>query len=263
MTQDILGKLRRGVKKPPKVILRHVASGLRAEVDRFVAPFHARRLTQDSLLRELEASSVGEIWSRLALRPYYSRPVNPAEIERYCPEATKRIVTAAGPDILVSRFQPVTDGKPVAVVQRISRKQLLDGANSELNLSLEGGEEIRVPEAGKIYVVGNVKHPGVFPIQDSAESSVMKALAFSEGLLSYTSSVAYIYRREDVTGKKNEIPIELKKIIERKAPDVPLLPNDVLYVPDRPGRRLTMTALEKVVLFGSGITAAAVYAGTR
>ncbi len=39
-------------------------------------------------------------------------------------------------------------------------KQLMTGSDPGLNVPLEGGEEIRVPEARKIYVVGNVKKPG-------------------------------------------------------------------------------------------------------
>jgi hypothetical protein len=36
--------------------------------------------------------------------------------------------------------------------------------------------------------------------------------------------------------------------MERKAPDMPLLANDILYVPDNKGRRMTLGALEKLVL---------------
>ena len=59
---------------------------------------------------------------------------------------------------------------------------LLSGEDPSLNMQLEGGEQIRVPEAGRVFVVGNVKKPGAFYITDGSESSVMKALALSEGL---------------------------------------------------------------------------------
>ena len=73
-----------------------------------------------------------------------------------------------------------------------------------------------------------------------------------------------IYRREGgPNGKSNEIPIELKQIMDRKSPDVALIANDILYVPDRTGRRATMTALEKVLLFGGGAVTALIYAGMR
>ena len=60
---------------------------------------------------------------------------------------------------------------------------------------------IRVPEAGRIFVVGDVKKPGAFYITDGSESSVLKALALSEGLDSFSSHKAYIYRTDDSSGR--------------------------------------------------------------
>ena len=40
--------------------------------------------------------------------------------------------------------------------------------------------------------------------------------------------------------------------MERKAPDAPLLANDILYVPDNKGRRLTLGALEKMLIVRRG-----------
>ena len=163
----------------------------------------------------------------------------------------------AGSEILLTRR--VEDK---ALVQRITVKALIDDANPEMNLRLTGGEEIRVPEAGKIFVVGNVKKPGAFAVRDTSETSLLKALALAEGLMPFAGKQAFIYRRE-ASGTKNEIPIELKKIMERKAPDVALLANDILYIPDNRGRRVGLAALEKALLFGSGMTSALIYAGVR
>lgn len=160
----------------------------------------------------------------------------------------------AGPEILVSRTQPGPGGEPVALVRRIPVRQLIDGADPEWNIKLEGGEEIRVPEAGKVFVVGNVKRPGAFAVDDTEGTSVLKVLALSEGLAPFAHKNAYIYRKEVSTGTKNEIEIPLRRILERKAPDVPLLENDILYVPDNRGRRLKLTALEKLITFGSVTT---------
>jgi polysaccharide export outer membrane protein len=164
----------------------------------------------------------------------------------------------AGAEILVTRTQPGPDGTASALVQRILVKGLIDAADPALNIVLSGGEEIRVPESGKIYVIGNVKLPGAFPVGDGTESTVLKMLALSQGLMPFAAKEAYIYRREG-NGSKNEIPIPLSKIMERKAPDTPLLANDILYVPDNKGRRMTLGALEKVLLVGTGMGAAALY----
>src|ERR1035441_6894607 len=163
----------------------------------------------------------------------------------------------AGPEILVSRTQPGADGTSSALVQRILVKGLIDAADPALNIVLNGGEEIRVPESGKVYVIGNVKMPGAYPMGDGTESTVLKMLALSQGLMPYAMKEAYIYRREG-NGSKNEIPIPLSKIMERKAPDTPLLANDILYGPDNKGRRMTLGALEKVMLLAGGIGAAAI-----
>jgi protein involved in polysaccharide export with SLBB domain len=125
---------------------------------------------------------------------------------------------------------------------------------------LNGGEEIRVPESGKIYVIGNVRVPGAFPVGDGTESTVLKMLALSQGLMPYAAKEAYIYRREG-NGSKNEIPIPLNQIMERKAPDTPLLANDILYIPDNKSRRMTLGVLEKIAAFGTGVGASALVYG--
>ena len=157
----------------------------------------------------------------------------------------------AGLEILVSRSQPGEGGKLVALTQRIPVKGLIDAANPELNIPLHGGEEIRVPEVGKIFVVGNVKKPGAYRVQDTSETTVLQMLALAEGLTPYCGKQAFIYRREG-SGSKNEIPIELRKIMNRKSTDVPLIANDILYIPDNRGRRMSMTALEKIASFAAG-----------
>jgi len=164
----------------------------------------------------------------------------------------------AGPDILVTKNKEV-NGQLTRVTQRIPVKALMDGSDPSLNIPLSGGESIRVPEAGNIYVMGSVKKPGAFPVRDAAQSSVLRALAISEGLLPYSGHVAYIYRRTDTQSAANLIPVELKKMIDRKSPDVPLLPGDMLYVPDRSGTRNFATVMEKMLLVSSGLGAAAIY----
>jgi hypothetical protein len=47
--------------------------------------------------------------------------------------------------------------------------------------------------------------------------------------------------------------------MERKAPDTPLLANDILYVPDNKGRRMTLGALEKIAMFGGALGVATIY----
>jgi len=160
----------------------------------------------------------------------------------------------AGPELLVTLNSP---GPPV----RIVIKDLLEGTNPDLNLLLTGREQIRVPERGRFYVVGNVKKPGSFPYHEAKEDTVLKALALSEGLLPYSNSKAYILRKQ--AGVSSEIPVELKRLMLRKTPDVGLLEGDILYVPDAKGARAGLAVLEKALVIGSAATTALIYAGVR
>jgi polysaccharide export outer membrane protein len=166
----------------------------------------------------------------------------------------------AGAEILVSKQSSATNEKSATLIQRIPVRGLMGGEDPALNLHLEGGEDIRVPEAGRVFVLGRVKKPGAFFITDGSESSVMKALALSEGLDTFPSHSAYIYRVEGGSGGRNEIPVDLKKIMDRKSPDVPLLANDILYVPDASGVRASLKVLETSVGMGAAIGGAAIYA---
>ena len=138
-----------------------------------------------------------------------------------------------------------------ALVRRIPVSGLIDSANPELNLVLTGGEEIRVPEAGKVFVVGNVKKPGAYPFADPKDATLLRLLAVAEGLAPYAQKLAFIYRQEPDTGIKREIPVELSKIMKREAPDIPLQINDILYIPDNPGKRATMNVIDRALVFGA------------
>ncbi|MEP7363708.1 MAG: polysaccharide biosynthesis/export family protein [Acidobacteriota bacterium] len=196
---------------------------------------------------------------------YFSRPISvmgavrkPTTFQAIGPVTLLDAVTRAeglapdaGSEILVTRRQEGANGDSISLVQRIPVKGLIDAADPEFNISLSGGEEIRVPEAGKVFVVGNIKRPGAYTVTDSSDTSVLKLLALSEGLAPFASNKAFIYRREASTGAKNEIPLELNKIMQRKSPDIPLLANDILYIPDNRGKRIGVTALERAIGFGS------------
>jgi polysaccharide export outer membrane protein len=217
----------------------------------------AERLRQDQILVDPVVT--------VTIVEYFSRPISvagavkkPVTFQAVSPvsllDALARaegLSQDAGSEILVTRRQPGTDGEMLSLVQRVPVRGLIDAADPELNIVLNGGEEVRVPEAGRVFVVGNVKKPGAYQVQDASETTVLKVLALSEGLAPFASDKAYIYRREAAGGSKNEIPLELSQILKRKSADVPLIPNDILYVPDNRGKRIGLTALDKIITFGS------------
>ena len=209
----------------------------------------------------------------VTIAEYHSRPINvagavkmPLVFQADGPttllEAISRaqgLRADAGREILVSRSQPGPDGQPVVLTRRISVRALIDQADPALNLRLTGGEEIRVPELSRIFVVGNVKKSGAYPVQDDGDTTVLQVIALAEGLAPYANKQAYVYRREG--SAKKEIDIPLQRIMRRQVPDVTLAANDILYIPDNKGRRVSLNALEKILLFGSTAGATALTYG--
>jgi polysaccharide export outer membrane protein len=229
---------------------------------------HAGVKASGLLSRELEAAIAGELTSeqilvdpvvKVTVVEYHSRPVAVmGAVKLPVTFQAVGVVTLldalakagglndlAGTEVLVNRNQ---DGS--ASTEHVPVKRLINDADPSVNFVLHGGEEIRVPEAGKIFVVGNVKKPGAFLVRDGSENSVMKLVALAEGLAPFHFKTAYVYR-PDASGTRQEIPVDLDKILDRKAPDVPLQVNDLLYIPDNKGKRLAAGVIDKLAGFGS------------
>lgn len=169
------------------------------------------------------------------------------------------IAQNAGPDILISRSasKVVDTGTPLTV--RISVRSLIDTDDPAANIPLQGGDIIRVPQASQLYVVGAVKRPGAFDVSDASGMSVLKVLALCGGLDSYSKHTAFIYRVEAGRGGRTEIPVNVKSILDRKSADVALISNDILYVPDAAGRRLSARILATSLGVGLGVAALLLY----
>lgn len=140
---------------------------------------------------------------------------------------------------------------PDGSVRKIPLKALLDSSVPELNVELSGGEEIRVPAAGRIYILGNVKTSGAFAIQDQTDASVLKFVTLAGGFNSTAPKVAYIIRVEPNTQVKHEIEIPLKDMVDRKSPDLPLQAHDILYVPENRKHQAAVD-VEKVLALAAG-----------
>jgi polysaccharide export outer membrane protein len=161
----------------------------------------------------------------------------------------------AGPEILVSWRKPDAEAELGSLVRRVPTKELVSEPGSGADMILTGGEVVRVPEMGKVFVFGNVKAPGAYAVRDNSDTTVMKAIALAGGMAASTANEVYVIRRDDTTGAKHEIPIELKSILERKAPDFPVQPDDILYIPENKRRRVAVAAIDRILTFGAAVGA--------
>lgn len=212
----------------------------------------------------------------VTIAEYHSRPINvsgavkmPLVFQAEGPtsllEALARaqgLSENAGAEILVTSPLDDVSNQTTMLTRRIAIHDLIDQADPTANLKLVGGEEIRIPEVSKVYVVGDVKKPGAFPLQGGGiDTTVLEVIALAEGLEPFAAKTAYICRRGN-SGSRSEIPIPLDKILQRKAPDVSLLANDILYIPDNRGRRIGLKTIESIVGFGTSAGATALVYGT-
>jgi polysaccharide biosynthesis/export protein len=156
-----------------------------------------------------------------------------------------------GADVLVTTKYVNARGLTESKVQVIPVRNLTASADPGSNIELRGGEEIRVQEAAKIFVAGNVNRPGVYTMQGDADTTVVKALALSAGLAPYAAKNAYIYRLHAGGGGRDELKIPLSRIMKRKSPDTALRADDILYIPDNNGKRMTSKVLNEIAGFGA------------
>ena len=89
--------IRRGLRKPPGVILRRLSDELLAELERFLAPTRVRLLTGRRLARLFGLPDIDALWVHLGQNSYVS-PVETVDAETYeqvCPGDAARIIQHA------------------------------------------------------------------------------------------------------------------------------------------------------------------------
>ncbi len=121
----------------------------------------------------------------------------------------------------------------------INLADLIDSGDSRFNIPVNGGDVITVPRAGIIYVVGAVNHPGGFVIQnDRDRMTTLKMLSLAGGPTSTAKLKDVVILRKNVgTGKRDQVPLDVSKLMKLKTDDVTLEASDILFVPDSNGKK--------------------------
>lgn len=136
----------------------------------------------------------------------------------------------------------------------VSLKDLIMSSNPRYDITVYPGDVVKVPPAGIVYVVGQVKKPGGFLLKTNQGLSVLQALALAEGTTSTSAEKkAKIIRTEGQNGKREEIPINLKRILAGKAPDLVLQAKDILFVPNSAGKAAFYRGAEAAVSITGGL----------
>ena len=115
---------------------------------------------------------------------------------------------------------PVLPNGDETDVTTVDLKQLQSGAFSQ-NVSLRDGDTIFVPRAESVYVFGQVKSPGAYPIQRN--TTVLQALSLAGGVTD-----------RGATGRIRIVRIEKGKTIEVRVKLTDIVrPGDTIMIPER------------------------------
>ena len=141
----------------------------------------------------------------------------------------------------------------------LSVQEILEGKNPAVNIEIKPNDTISVSEAtsNMIYVVGDVEHGGAFTLGGRQNLSVLRSLSLAGGLgRTAKPQKARIIRSVPGELKPQEIAVNIKQILNGKAEDIMLLPQDVLVIPTSSRKVFTTYSVPSIV---SAAAYAAIY----
>jgi polysaccharide export outer membrane protein len=114
---------------------------------------------------------------------------------------------------------------------------------------------VSVPPAQIVYVIGNVKHAGGFSLAGKGDVSVLQALALAERLdpRAAPRNARILRRGYGTEAERKEITLDVQKILEGKADDISLNPNDVLFIPNSKAKTVTYRSIEAALQLAIGM----------
>ncbi|MGC2322939.1 MAG: polysaccharide biosynthesis/export family protein [Terriglobales bacterium] len=100
----------------------------------------------------------------------------------------------------------------------------------ENNPEVFPGDTVYVERTGVIFVVGDVIRPGGFPMDHDGHLSILQAIALAQGTTPTSAKSSAKLIRTTAQGRQ-EIAVNLNKILQAKTTDLALQDNDILFVP--------------------------------
>ena len=136
----------------------------------------------------------------------------------------------AGESILVTRRALESNPVDAGEMMRFSTNSLFSEEKNSANIRLRSGDVVNVLAREVIYVSGEVRSPGAYPLDHT--TSLTKAITLAGGFTaSANTSMIDIIREEG--GQQQRLTVNVKEIEDRKTPDPFLRPGDVVVVKRR------------------------------
>lgn len=141
-------------------------------------------------------------------------------------------------------------------VAEVNIRGINDASHPEENILILPFDVISVPRAEVVYVMGEVRKPGGFALNDRQSISVLQAIALSEGLGFNASAKNSKILRPVPGANHQEIAINLEQLLQGKTKDVTLQPDDILFVPNSSAKSAFHKTIDGVI---NGLGGALIY----
>ncbi len=156
---------------------------------------------------------------------------------------------SAGKTIQIMRRKK--EGEAATTIE-IDAVDLLDKGKTELNIPVEAGDVINVLHAGSVFVIGEVSHGGEFILKQGKDVTAAQAVALAGGTTQHAKKKGCSIIRVHPDGTKEEIPVNIEKILDGSLGDVAMVPNDILFVPSNKVKTGVTRALDTTLAIVSG-----------
>jgi polysaccharide export outer membrane protein len=113
----------------------------------------------------------------------------------------------------------------------IRRDDLMQAAATNWNVPIYPGDIVNVPARSsvKVFCLGEVKSPGALEFDRDDRITLLSVIAKAGGLTDRAKNQVLI-KRKGPDGRDTQTMVNFKAVIAGKAPDVPLMPDDVVVV---------------------------------
>jgi polysaccharide export outer membrane protein len=108
------------------------------------------------------------------------------------------------------------------------------------------GDHIYVARSGVIYLVGELQRPGGFQVEHNNRLTLLEAVALAGGLTRVAKGSESRLIRRSPTGRE-ELTVNLQKILYGGGPDMLLTDGDILFVPNSIRKEYTQQIISAAV----------------
>ena len=129
--------------------------------------------------------------------------------------------------------------------------------NPDTNVPVFPGDTIIVRKADIVYVVGDVARPSGL-LMEAGGLTVLQAVALAGGTTRTAKMSGAKILRKGPGGGMTETPVQLKKILQAKAADLQMQPDDILVVPSSTGKVIAGATLQAALQAATLLSVSAV-----